>query len=252
MGMQIAERTALRTQAEGAWRQTPALALTRAEDEQVIANLALVRWIAGRVASAIPVQVELEDLVQTGILGLIDAIRRFDPEKGIPFPAYARYRIRGAILDALRGLDWATRSQRHQRKLPASASASTAPPAASVRIFSLSVTGASPLHNERMDPLPPPEIACDERLHPDRLYERREARDIVDRALSTLPERHRLVMLMYYSGDWSMREIGRSLGVNESRVSQIHKAALCRMKRALADEVERSNEARAQTTAVCA
>ncbi len=90
--------------------------LPSAEDRVVTENLPLVRYIAARIASTIPASVELDDLIQTGTLGLIDAVRRYDASKGIPFPAYARYRIRGAILDSLRSLDWATRSQRTQRK----------------------------------------------------------------------------------------------------------------------------------------
>jgi RNA polymerase sigma factor for flagellar operon FliA len=249
----MTRRTAARPiQIETTWQQPAALALTAEEEEQVIGNLALVRWIARRLASAIPVRVEREDLVQTGILGLIDAIRRYDPAKGIPFPAYARFRIRGAMLDGLRALDWATRSQRRQRKASAGSHFDDEPFAASMRIFSLNGTGVSTQRSERMEQLPPPEIACCEALHPDRLYERREARELVDRALNTLPERHRIVMLMYYSGDWSMRQIGQSLGVNESRVSQIHKAALCRMKRALEDELETATESRAQPASACA
>jgi len=202
--------TAVRT--ETTFCLAPAIPAPPAEEAAVTANLGLVRFIAARIASSLPVHVELEDLVQTGTLGLIDAVRRYDPSKGIPFPAYARYRIRGSILDSLRALDWATRNQRKQRK----ASLST--------------------RHETQDDLPAPDVACGENLHPDKLYEAHEARELIRKALVVLPARHRRVVLMYYSGDWSMRAIGRTLGVNESRVSQIHKSALDKMKRALSCE----------------
>jgi RNA polymerase sigma factor for flagellar operon FliA len=213
--------------------------LQSAEDQAVTENLPLVRYIAGRIASTIPASVELDDLIQTGTLGLIDAVRRYDPSKGIPFPAYARYRIRGAILDALRALDWATRNQRTQRKAAANASwgdeRSEARPA-QLTFFSLGPVVSLSSRRESNEDLPAPDVPCGENLHPDRLFEANEAKQLVEKALIVLPERYRKVVVMYYSGDWSMRDIGRSLGVNESRVSQIHKAALGRMKKALASE----------------
>jgi RNA polymerase sigma factor (sigma-70 family) len=109
----------VRCEAEGI--KVLSTSLQPAENDAVTENLPLVRFIAARIAATIPASVELDDLVQTGTLGLIDAVRRYDPSKGIPFTAYARYRIRGAILDALRSADWATRNQRAQRKAIASA-----------------------------------------------------------------------------------------------------------------------------------
>lgn len=209
-----------------------------AEEQTVAENLPLVRYIAARIASTIPASVELDDLVQTGTMGLIDAVRRYDPSKGIPFPAYARYRIRGAILDGLRAFDWATRNQRMQRKAAANAlwerPVETKPVHAT--FFSLGPVVSLSGRRESDDELPAPDVPCGENLHPDKLFEATEAREIVQRALNVLPERYRKVIVMYYSGDWSMRDIGRTLGVNESRISQIHKAALGKMKQALAAE----------------
>lgn len=213
--------------------------LPPAEEDAVTENLPLVRFIAARIASTIPASVELDDLIQTGTLGLIDAVRRYDPSKGIPFPAYARFRIRGAILDALRSLDWATRSQRTERKAIASAATvdgSVEAQPARYRFFSLGPVVSLSSRREASEEVPAPDVPCGENLHPDRLFEANEARELVTRALHVLSDRYRKVVVMYYSGDWSMRDIGRSLGVNESRVSQIHKAALGKMKRALARE----------------
>jgi RNA polymerase sigma factor FliA len=209
------------------------------EEAAVTTNLGLVRFIAARIASSLPVHVELEDLVQTGTLGLIDAVRRYDPAKGIPFPAYARYRIRGSILDSLRALDWATRNQRKQRKaiaIAASQESAPDPETRKLHFFSLGPVASLSTRHETQDDLPAPDVACGENLHPDKLYEAHEARALIHKALEVLPARHRRVVLMYYSGDWSMRAIGRTLGVNESRVSQIHKSALDKMKRALSCE----------------
>jgi len=208
-------------------------------DDIVAENMPLVRYIAARIAATIPASVEMDDLIQTGTVGLIDAIRRYDPAKGIPFPVYARYRIRGAILDALRALDWATRSERSRRK--ACASAATADGSvdsgpAQFQVFSLGPVVSLSSRRETDEEIPARDVPCGENLHPDRLFEAHEAHELVSRALNVLPDRYRRVVVMYYSGNWSMRDIGRSLGVNESRVSQIHKAALGKMKRALSGE----------------
>jgi RNA polymerase sigma factor for flagellar operon FliA len=212
----------------------------RTEEDLVTENLPLVRYIAARIGATIPASVELDDLIQTGTLGLIDAVRRYDPSKGIPFPAYARYRIRGAILDALRTLDWATRTQRNECKALSNAATSGAPASSTeVRFVSLGPVVSLSTSRESSDDQPVQEVPCAESFRPDRLFEASEAKDLVERALQALPDRYRQVVVMYYSGDWSMREIGRSLGVNESRVSQIHKAALGKMKRALASEGSR-------------
>jgi RNA polymerase sigma factor for flagellar operon FliA len=228
----------VRCEAEGI--KVLSTSLQPAENDAVTENLPLVRFIAARIAATIPASVELDDLVQTGTLGLIDAVRRYDPSKGIPFTAYARYRIRGAILDALRSADWATRNQRAQRKAIASAAtadgSSDARPV-QFRFFSLGpVVSLSSNRRESDEEAPATDVPCGENLHPDRLFEANEAKELVSKALNALPDRYRRVVVMYYSGDWSMRDIGRSLGVNESRVSQIHKAALDKMKRALASE----------------
>jgi RNA polymerase sigma factor for flagellar operon FliA len=218
------------------------LRLTTEEEQTVREHMPLVRWIASRIIGALPVHVEMEDLIQTGIVGLIDALRRYDPGKGIPFPAYARYRIRGEMLDSLRALDWATRSQRKLRRLAAEAGA-TEVPRPGIRFLSLGASGSAAAQAGRMEPMPQTDVACAADLHPDRFFERKEASRLVGRALDSLPARYRKVVLMYYRDDCSMRDIGLSLGVNESRVSQIHKAALRKMKKAL--ELERAIEAAA-------
>jgi RNA polymerase sigma factor for flagellar operon FliA len=140
-------------------------------------------------------------------------------------------------------MDWATRSQRKQRKelsaQPAEENpADVAATAPKITFYNLGPIASLSSRSDAKDELPVPEVACEERMHPDRMYERREARELVRKALEALPERYRQVVLMYYLGEESMREIGRSLGVNESRVSQIHKAALGRMKQALAEQRE--------------
>ena len=194
----MATASAVMARYETAGVEVLAAPLHSAEDQAVTENLPLVRYIAARIASTIPASVELDDLIQTGTLGLIDAVRRFDPSKGIPFPAYARYRIRGAILDALRALDWATRNQRTQRKAAANASwgeesADSTP--VQLTFFSLGPVVSLSSGRASNEDLPAPDVPCGENLHPDRLFE-----------------------------------------ANESRVSQIHKAALGKMKQALASQ----------------
>jgi RNA polymerase sigma factor for flagellar operon FliA len=230
---------------ETAGLQSQASPLGSTEELAITENLPLVRYIAARIASTIPASVELDDLIQTGTLGLIDAVRRYDASKGIPFPAYARYRIRGAILDALRSLDWATRNQRSQNKAAAiarSSEESTEKVTTRVKFFSLGPVVSLSSRRESNDELPAPDVPCAESFHPDRVFEANEAKALVNKAMEALPDRYRKVVVMYYSGDWSMRDIGRCLGVNESRVSQIHKSALGKMKRALASVGEATEE----------
>lgn len=219
-------------------------------DAIVMENLNLVKAIALRVHENLPVHVELDDLVNSGILGLFDAATRFDPEKQVSFSSYAKHRIKGAILDSLRQLDWASRDLRRRHKEIEAA----------IRTLTLELQRQPTEHEtaERLgididrlrqvmmdlrnsglvsantrstehEDLPEPEYAGTPETQPDSMCAREQMKDALSGAMKCLPERYRQVVSMYYTNDMTMKEIGKVLGINESRVSQIHKLALEKM-----------------------
>ncbi|HUP05457.1 MAG TPA: FliA/WhiG family RNA polymerase sigma factor [Bryobacteraceae bacterium] len=227
-------------------------------DRTVIENLPLVRAIAIRVHENLPLYVELDDLVHAGVLGLFDAVEKYDAAKNVSFQAYAKHRIKGAMLDSLRQLDWASRDLRkHQRNAEEATRElavrfGRAPGADEVakemgisvdrwrRIsMELSKVGLVQPTNSRDSERERDSIAefpATPELRPDSMCEQRQLRSTLGRAMAVLPARYQKVVHLYYVGDLTMKEIGDVLGVNESRVSQIHKSALRRMAAALESE----------------
>ena len=217
-------------------------------DELIVKHLPLVKAIASRVREGLPVQVELDDLVHAGILGLVDAISKYNPDKKVLFHLYAKHRIRGAILDSLRQLDWASRDLRKRFKYIESLTqklgqdlgrAPTEPeiakemgvPEAQLRkmkmeLYNAGLTGGQPHRVERPDHTSFAEAAEAPDHRPDQVLAHRELRSALDQVIATLPVRYQTVIRLYYDQDRTMKQIGGVLGVNESRVSQIHKTAL--------------------------
>lgn len=218
-------------------------------DRIVLDHLPLVKAIAIRVHENLPVHVDVDDLIHAGVLGLFDAVEKYDSNKNVEFCVYAKHRIKGAILDSLREADCATRDmRRRQRKLDEISrgiEAKTGRAATEAEIASemgvstdrwrrmalelrnLGSVSATPREDETG--LAEWQFAADSSVQPDRICERRELRFTLHRALDQLPERYQRVVFLYYNGQLSMKEIGDMLGVNESRVSQIHKLALKKM-----------------------
>jgi RNA polymerase sigma factor for flagellar operon FliA len=220
-------------------------------DRLVLRHLPLVRAIAVRVYENLPVHVDLDDLVHAGIMGLIDAATKYSAEKQVSFQGYAKHRIKGAILDSLRDADWASRDLRKRHKqLEAITRELTAvmernPTEAEIaekmgmdierwrqvaielRMVGLlsASTRAQDSENQTV-----PEFPAGDDLNPDVLTGQRELRGILSMAMKGLPERYQTVIGLYYVGGKTMKEIGDRLGINESRVSQIHRAALDRMQ----------------------
>ncbi len=215
-------------------------------------NLPLVRAIAVRVYENLPVHVDLDDLIHAGILGLFDAALKYDDNKQVSFQGYAKHRIKGAILDSLREMDWASRDLRKRHKKleeitrETAASLDRAPTeheiaqkmgmdvqrwrqvAIDLRVVGLlSASGRAPEDENQSTP----EFPAGSDLNPDVVAGRRQLSSVLSSAMGTLPERYQTVVRMYYNEGKTMREIGTSLGINESRVSQIHRAALDRMAR---------------------
>ena len=226
-------------------------------DQVVLQHLPLVKAIAIRVHENLPVHVDLDDLVHAGILGLFDAVTKYDSAKNVAFQAYAKHRIKGAILDSLRQLDWASRDLRKRQKQVDSVIRSLSmklgrnPSETEVaeemglsmerwrqvqmELRTAGLVSASTTPSDQ-DGDRTPEFAATPELRPDRMCERRELKTTLARAIGALPERYQRVVCLYYTNDLTMKEIGDMLGVNESRVSQIHKTALKKMAVVLQSE----------------
>jgi len=219
-------------------------------DRLILEHLPLVRAIAVRVYENLPVHVDLDDLVHAGILGLFDAALKYDDNKQVTFQGYAKHRIKGAILDSLREMDWASRDLRKRHKKleeitrEVAASMDRAPTEAEIAdkmgmdverwrqvavdlrvVGLLSASSRAPDDENQSTPEFP--AGCD--LNPDVLAGQRQLSSVLKTALVTLPTRYQKVVHMYYDEGKTMREIGTALGINESRVSQIHRAALDKM-----------------------
>lgn len=241
------------TSPSGAGAYATAPALSAAEREQLILeHLPQVRLIARRIHDRLPESVNLDDLVSTGVLGLIAAIDRFDPSQNVKLKTYAEYKIRGAILDSLRGLDWAPRQQRRRAKQIEAAIASAeqrlhrTPTEEEVaaelgqsieeyhawlvdsRGLSLGSLEASSGDDENRDLLK--FIADDRESGPSRLLERSELQKILAAAIEKMPEIEKTVLSLYYHEELTLREISRIVRLHESRISQLKTQAILRLR----------------------
>jgi RNA polymerase sigma factor FliA len=225
-------------------------------DQIVLDHLPLVKCIAIRVHESLPVHVDLDDLIHAGVLGLFDAVTKYDGSKDVVFHAYAKHRIKGAILDSLRQLDWASRDLRKSQKKVESTVRALSTKLGRIpgdlevaqemgvgmerwRRMQMEIRTVGPVSST---PTPDQEgersqeFAEKPDYQPDHIVEHRELRSTLARAIGTLPARYQKVVSLYYTDDMTMKEIGDVLGVNESRVSQIHKTALQKMQVALQSE----------------
>jgi len=230
--------------------------IAASQNRRIVAGLPFVEALARRMASTMPHSIDVGDLVQDGVLGLIDAAHRFDAARGIKFETFAERRVRGAMIDALRRDAWTRGVRRQRRELDAAREAlrrelghepSLADLAARVgsdekrlsrtilRITTIEST--SPLASgEHVDESSlPPALVPSEPDSPAVAYEKRETRDRVRTAIQGLPWRERKVIGLYYYGEITMKEIGAEIGVNESRVSQLHARAIKRLREALGE-----------------
>jgi RNA polymerase sigma factor for flagellar operon FliA len=243
---------------EPARTRAPSPAELAAEQERMmIEHLPIVRFLARRIHERLPQHVDMEDLISAGVLGLMDALTKFDPEKKVQFRSYAQFRIRGAILDSLRTLDWSPRDLRRKGRAVEEAirslTARHGRPATEVEVAAemhlplasyqqllgeLKGLEIGTLHMERSEDSGEEELAyIPNRPEDDPLFRclRGEMRQRLADAITELPERERLVMTLYYYEEMTMKEIGLTLGVVESRVSQIHASAVLHLRVLLAD-----------------
>jgi RNA polymerase sigma factor for flagellar operon FliA len=221
---------------------------------RVTAGIPFVEQLARRVAATMPHSIDIGDLVQDGVIGLIDAANRFDESRGIKFETFAERRVRGAMIDALRKDAWPRGVRRQRRELEAAREAlrrelgcepSLADLAAKigsdekrlgrtiVRINAIEST--SPLANkDHLDEASlPTALIPSEPDRPDVAYERSEIKERVSQAIASLPPREQKVIGLYYYKEATMKQIGAEIGVNESRVSQLHARAIGRLRTAL-------------------
>jgi len=230
--------------------------VSASQNRRIVASLPFVESLARRMAASMPNSIDVGDLVQDGVLGLIDAANRFDEDRGIKFETFAERRVRGAMIDALRRDAWPRGVRRQRRELDAARETlrrelghepSMADLAAKVgsdekrlsrtivRINTIEST--SPLNTgEHVNEASlPPALVPSEPDSPHRAYEKAETRDRVRTAIATLPWRERKVVSLYYYGEVTMKEIGAEIGVNESRVSQLHARAIRRLRDTLGE-----------------
>jgi RNA polymerase sigma factor for flagellar operon FliA len=225
-------------------------------DRLILTYAPLVKYVAGRLGAGLPAHVDESDLVSYGLLGLIDAIERYDPARDVKFETYAITRIRGAIIDELRSMDWVPRSVRSrareiERAIGQLEATLLRPPtdeeiAAKLgvseeeldealleisrsSIAALDELWASPTGSG--DAIALVDTLEDETApEPGSEIQQTELKELIAEAIAALPEREKLVVTLYYYEELTLREIGEVLGVTESRVSQLHTKAILRLK----------------------
>lgn len=219
---------------------------------QIEAHLPQVKFMALRLAAKLPPWVELNDLIGAGVLGLMDAVDKYDSGKGVMFKTYAEMRVRGAILDSLRDIDWAPRSMRRRAREVEAAyshlertqgSANEEDVAAMLKLSlpefqrllqdlrGLAITGLDDVDDENA--VLAHQLPADLAPTPLAMYQNAETRQHLTEAIDRLSERERQVVALYYVEELTMKEIGAVLGVTESRVSQVHTHAVVRLRAAL-------------------
>lgn len=237
------------------WRQLRKEASREIRDYFAEKYAPLVKYVAGKVAIGMPQNVEFDDLVSYGSFGLLDAIEKFDPDRDIKFKTYAMTRIRGAIFDELRSIDWIPRSIRQkakqveetiamlENKLGHTVEDEDIAKELGISVEELQglltkISGTSIVSlndiwylgddNDEVsfiDTLESPQ-----NLNPDSLIEREEIKSVIVEAIKQLPDKEKKVIVLYYYEDLTLKEIGEVLEVTESRISQLHTKAIMRLR----------------------
>ena len=247
-----------RTDVERMWDGYKSAGTREVRDQLILHYSPLVKYVAGRVAVGLPQNVEQSDLVSYGIFGLIDAIEKFDPARGFKFETYAIARIKGAILDELRSIDWVPRSVRAKARAIEKAYAKLeselhrtpsdvelagelemSDDQLQTTLGQISFIGLVALDEmlaggERGDSMTLGDTVADTGASPVAAYEVEEMRHILADAINRMPEREKVVLTLYYYEGLTLAEIGSVLGVTESRVCQIHTKAVLQLRSRLA------------------
>jgi RNA polymerase sigma factor for flagellar operon FliA len=235
------------------------------KEQIVLEHAPLIRYIVNRIAVRLPSHIDLDDLHNTGVIGLMDAIEKYDPEKNCKFKTYAEFRIKGAILDQLRSLDWVPRSVRQkgrrleraygevEQRLGRSASEEEVADSLGLQldkfhellnqVRGVSLVNLEELRGTSSDGERTGSYAdIVEDVHSENPFsalKQQETRHVIGDTISSLPEKERLVLTLYYYEDLNMKEIGSILGITESRVCQIHTKAVGRLRSKLKSLIER-------------
>ena len=248
------------------WREYRANKNPAIRDRLIVTYAPLVKYVAGRLGSGLPAHVDDEDLVSYGLLGLIGAIERYEPDRDVKFETYAIARIRGAIIDELRALDWVPRSVRSrardiERAIGELEGKLGRVPTDEEIAGKLGITTED--LDESLSEISRSSIAALDELwtiggsggdqvalidtiedteapDPQGSLSQTELREAIADAIARLPEREKLVVTLYYYEELTLREIGEVLGVTESRVSQLHTKAILRLKARLAGSAQRA------------
>ena len=240
---------------EKLWHEYKKTRSTALRDRFIRQYMPLVKYVAGKVSVGLPASIEFDDLVGFGQFGLLDAINKFDPDKNVKFKTYAVTRIRGAIFDEMRQLDWVPRSVRQKSReiedVIVDLESKLGRPATDAEIAKemnmsedefqqtvMKVSGTSVLSlndvwysgddNDHMsigDSIESPSS-----MNPDVHVEREEIRKVIIQAINELPEKEKMVIVLYYHEDLTFKEIGQVLDVSESRISQLHTKANLRLR----------------------
>ena len=261
-GMSEEDRAEMEAAIAVLWRDYKATAQEKLRERLILHYSPLVKYVAGRVGVGLPPNIEQADLVSYGIFGLIDAIEKFDIERAIKFETYAISRIKGAIIDELRSIDWIPRSVRYKAREVEKAYASLeaklhrSPSEAEVAeelgikledlhtIFSqvsfVNVVALDELltaGGEKGDKLSLVDTLEDTKAEdPVAAFETEETKYLLAKAINTLPEREKIVVTLYYYEGLTLAEIGQVLGVTESRICQMHTKAVLQLRGKLADQ----------------
>ncbi len=233
------------------------------KEQIVLEHTPLIRYIVNRIAVRLPAHIDLDDLHNTGVIGLMDAIEKYDPEKNCKFKTYAEFRIKGAILDQLRSLDWVPRSVRQksrklekaygevEQRLGRQATEDEVADSLGLQIDKfhellnqvrgISLVNLEEIRNGEGDRSGGYADVIED-VHsenPLASLKLSETKHVISDTIATLPEKERLVVSFYYYEDLNMKEIGSILGITESRVCQIHTKAMLRLRGKLKGNVDR-------------
>ena len=228
---------------------------TENREEVIIQYSPMIKYVANRIAMRLPPHIEVDDLISVGVLGLMDAISKYDSSRGAKFKTYAEFRVRGAILDELRSMDWVPRSIRQKasqvdkvvqglqaklRRTPEDEEVAqemglsldqfheTLNETKSIPIFSLEDLGIAKESGDQQSLLDC--LAGKADADPQTQIRLVELKEIIAKAIDALPEKERLMVSLYYYEELTMKEIGAVLDITESRVSQIHSKAVYRLR----------------------
>lgn len=257
------KRSGDRPELEAAWKRYKKTRCVRSKELLILEYLPLVKYVAGRLAIGLPPSVEIDDLIGSGTIGLLSAVERYDPSRDNKFSTYAIARIRGSMLDELRSMDWIPRSVRkkarrveeaytrleNRLRRPATDEEVARELSVTVPEFLAMLDEVRGTSLVSLDDFMNPSdsgstmkihdtVEDQSRIDPASSLEVEKMRKVLENALDTLPDRDRLVIILYYYEELTLKEIGETLGVSESRVSQIHTKAIFRLRGRLRAERE--------------